>query len=211
MPSVRTAERLQAATVRCATATNMTWQPSVSYDNHLAAIDQACPTLLHQSREDQVRSVVCAHPAVSHLWTEVCYPDNVLRVISQIELAFVDARGLHAMVAGASNATLALMEVTPQEGLQETFEGRLHADIQMMVVCDGRERTPVRLPPLPLLFPTSSTLSLYALARGVRMHPHPDMHAQVCFFARNPTSRLKCKQVCCSNFCSRCVQRLHAA
>lgn len=46
-------------------------------------------------------------------------------------------------VAGDSGATLALLEVTPKDGLGEKYEGIVYMDVQMMVVCDGKERSKV--------------------------------------------------------------------
>lgn len=46
--------------------------------------------------------------------------------------------------AGASNATLALLELAPADGLRERYKGFAYMDVQMLAVCDGLERTPVR-------------------------------------------------------------------
>ena len=47
--------------------------------------------------------------------------------------------------AGTSNATLALLELAPADGLRERFEGFVYMDVQMLTVCDGIERSGVRL------------------------------------------------------------------
>ena len=44
---------------------------------------------------------------------------------------------------GTSNATLALLELAPADGLQEQFEGFVYMDVQMLTVCDGMERSAV--------------------------------------------------------------------
>lgn len=47
--------------------------------------------------------------------------------------------------AGTSNATLALLELAPADGLRERFEGFVYMDVQMLIVCDGMERSAVRI------------------------------------------------------------------
>ena len=47
--------------------------------------------------------------------------------------------------AGDSNATLALLELVPREDLKEVFEPKLYMDVQMLVMCDGRERGKVQM------------------------------------------------------------------
>jgi hypothetical protein len=46
---------------------------------------------------------------------------------------------------GTSNSTLALLELAPADGLRERFEGFVYMDVQMLTVCDGMERSTVRI------------------------------------------------------------------
>lgn len=62
---------------------------------------------------------------VLHDW----HDDEALAILKNVRAAI-----------GDSNATLALIEITPDDGLRENMEGRLAMDIQMLVCCDGRER-----------------------------------------------------------------------
>ena len=50
----------------------------------------------------------------------------------------------HPAHAGTTNATLALLELTPAEGIRERYEGYAYMCVQMLAVCDGLERSPVR-------------------------------------------------------------------
>lgn len=56
------------------------------------------------------------------------------------------------------------MEVAPRDGLDETFEGRLYMDVQMLVLCDGRERGKVcPLPNVLVVLSRAFTLLIYIL------------------------------------------------
>ncbi len=46
-------------------------------------------------------------------------------------------------LTGNTNATLALLELTPADGLKEKYEGIVYMDVQMLAVCNGLERSQV--------------------------------------------------------------------
>lgn len=66
---------------------------------------------------------------ILHDWND----DKALQILQSVRTAI-----------GTSNATLAVLELVPSDGVKEVVEGRLYMDVQMYLLCDGRERSKIQ-------------------------------------------------------------------
>jgi O-methyltransferase domain len=109
-------------------------------------------TILHdwsdERTTDILRNTRAAIGTAGSIFCKEVPPPAVLRLIRCLQHVSASKATSASSGAGACtgtrNATLALLELAPADGLQERFEGFVYMDVQMLTVCDGMERSAVR-------------------------------------------------------------------
>jgi hypothetical protein len=119
-----------------------------------------CTVSFHASNEDPLDfkqpvalrfPLVCigANPQYDIISRHHVIKVQVVEAVNVPECACDSTETFLLEYSGTSNATLAVLELVPSDGVKEVVEGRLYMDVQMYLLCDGRERSKVRANILP--------------------------------------------------------------